>query len=351
MAPGYRARVLILAVAAFSIVAGILLLLRDTAFDRVFQKSRADKQLMEPVGSPVSPKVHMPEGSIVRSPTAVSSVETDGTATPSSLEYVLDHSVSDVDRLKVVDTLPKQQAPEITASLTQLLKSRDEDEALRNNVASKLRECGDPNLVSDLTTMLWDEKETPKWRNYCVQHLYQCYEDKPDPSILATLFKATEAGEKMVRICAVWSLALIAAPRYGNQPPDKATTEKIRTVALGALKEKDADFLITTSGVQSCARLGLKEALPDIRALASSNNTKPTSLRIAAVAALGDLKDTESIPLLERLSKEATGQLQSAAQLALKRINEAKGRGETTASPEPEAGKTSSDTVRMAPVR
>ena len=88
------------------------------------------------------------------------------------------------------------------------------------------------------------------------------------------------------------------------------------------MREKDAHFLITEAGVQSCARLGLTEALPEIRALAASNETKPEHLRIVSVAALGDLKDTESIPLLEQLSKTATGQLQSAARLALTRLSQ-----------------------------
>jgi len=241
-----------------------------------------------------------------------------------------------LSRMKVVDALPRAQPPKVLEALRSLLKEPGEDDALRNLVANKLRECGEPHLVSDLTEMLWDEKETPKWRNYCVQHLYQCYEDKPDPAILDTLFKAAETEEKMVRICAVWSLARVATPRDANKRPGTETLEKIRATALAALREKDAHFLIMTAGVQSCARLGLTEALPDIRVLASSNDTKPASLRIAAVAALGDLKDTESIPLLERLSKEATGQLQSAAELALKRLNEAKARGETTEPPGPE---------------
>jgi hypothetical protein len=241
--------------------------------------------------------------------------------TPFPISTIFDLTVTMVHRMKAVDSLTPQQASESVAHLTWLLLKNDENEALRNNIANKLRECGDPNLVSNLTTMLWNEQETPKWRNYCVQHLYQCYEDKPDPAILDTLFKAAECDEKMVRICAVWSLACVATPDDKAKVPDEETLKKIQTVALAALREKDAHFLITEAGVQSCARLGLNEALPEIRALAASNETKPEHLRIVSVAALGDLKDTESIPLLEKLSKDATGQLQSAARLALTRLS------------------------------
>jgi len=247
---------------------------------------------------------------------------------------IFDESTSAIERMKAVDALPRTQPPEALAALRSLLKDAGENEALRNNVANKLRECGDPNLVADLTAMLWDENETPKWRNYCVQHLYQCYADKPDPAVLDTLFQAAEADERMVRICAVWSLARVATPHDKSKAPGEETLSRTRALALLALREKDAHFLITTAGVQSCARLGMAEALPDIRALASSDGTKPVSLRIAAVAALGELKDTESLPLLERLSREAAGQLQLAARLALKRISEAEARGEATVPPE-----------------
>ena len=219
-------------------------------------------------------------------------------------------------------------------ALLMLLNKHGESEMLRNNAANKLRDLGEPTLVKNLTEMLRDEKETPKWRNYCVQQLYFSYVTAPNPSIVDTFFKASSCDEKMVRICAVWSLALVATPGDKSKTPDAETLKKIQAIALAALREKDTHFLITEAGVQSCARLGLTEALPDIRALASSDQTKPEHLRIVSVAALGDLKDTESTPLLERLSKEATGQLQSAAQLALKRINEAKAQDKIRESPE-----------------
>ena len=200
---------------------------------------------------------------------------------------------------------------------------RSRNETARNNAANELRRRDDPRLVDDLTRMLWDERETPKWRNYCVQHLSNCYEERPDSSILDTMFKAAESDEKVVKMCAIWSLARIATPRFGSTAIDEAKTERIRKLALAALHDENAHFLIRQTGVQSCARLGLTEALPDIRKIAVSEDTKPRHLRIVAVAALGELKDAESTALLERLAKAATGQLRAAAELALKRIREA----------------------------
>lgn len=42
-------------------------------------------------------------------------------------------------------------------------------EALHNSVVRKLLQCGEERLAPDFTEMLWDEGETPKWRNYCAQ--------------------------------------------------------------------------------------------------------------------------------------------------------------------------------------
>ena len=247
---------------------------------------------------------------------------------PFELASVFDESKDTIARMKAVDALGRDLSPEALSALRWLLKKPDADEALRNNVANRLRKCGEEHLVADLTEMAWDESETPKWRNYCVQHLYTCYEqgEEPDPTILDTLFRAavpTETSEKLVRICAVWSLACIATPRDKRKMPDEGTLARIHAAALDALREKDAYSLITTAGVQSSARLGLTEALPDIRRIAGNDNTKPTHLRVVAVAALGDLGDETDLPLLERLSSSAKGQLKGAAELALKRLDQA----------------------------
>jgi HEAT repeat protein len=224
---------------------------------------------------------------------------------------------------KQVDALSSRLDPDVVTELRSILNDSSEGELLRNNVANKLRQCGDGQLVADLARMYSDERETPKWRNYCVQHLYSAFENSRDPAILGTIFEAADpdrTDKKEVRICAVWSLARATTPRDKRKVLDNETLVRIRAVALDALREKEAHFLIRTAGVQSCARLGLTEALPDIRELAGDESTKPTHLRVVSIAALGDLGDETDVPLLERLSSSAKGQLKSAAALATKKI-------------------------------
>jgi len=239
---------------------------------------------------------------------------------PESLASAFDESRDLTDRMKAVDVLQGERTPEELTAIRWLLRKSDENEALRNSAARKLLECGDKHLAADLTEMLWADQETPKWRNYCVQFLKDCYDRDGDPAVLTAIFKAAEADEEKVRMCAVWSLARTATPRDKRKLPDDETLSRIRAVALDALREKNAHFLITTAGVQSCARLKLKEALPDVRKLASDKNTKPTHLRVVSLAALGDLGDDTDLQLLNRLATSATGQVKSAAALAATKI-------------------------------
>ena len=240
------------------------------------------------------------------------------------LAPAFDESKGIVQRMKAVEAVPRAQAQDTLAALRWLLRKRGENEGLRNIVANKLRECGEEHLVSDLTKMLWNEEETPKWRNYCVQQLYICYGQEPDPAIVDTLLRGAGCEETLVRICAIWSLSLIAS----EPPSSPELVSKARELALAGLRDEKAHFLIRTAGVHSCAQLELREALPGIRELAGSDDTKPTSLRVAAAAALGDLKDAESTPVLERLAKTASGQLQAAARIALRKIRGTEGTGD-----------------------
>ena len=70
---------------------------------------------------------------------------------PADLEAVFDGSADTIARMKAVDALHRGLSVDALSALRWLLRKPDEDEALRNNVANKLRQCGEPNLVADLT--------------------------------------------------------------------------------------------------------------------------------------------------------------------------------------------------------
>ena len=248
------------------------------------------------------------------------------TATPP--DATLDLPKGLADRMKAIDALGGDQPAEVLAEVRAVLLDRGEDEAVRNSAANRLRERGNARLVGDLTKMMRDPKESPKWRNYCVQHLYTCWEEAgaasrdgaTDDAIIKTLFEAAASEETLVRICAVWSLARAATCRDVKNRPDAETTARIRAEAMSALRDAGGGFLVREAGIQSCARLGLKEALAEVRALAADDATKPTHLRVVAIAALGDLGDCTDLALLHVVSASASGQLRAAADLAARKI-------------------------------
>ena len=217
--------------------------------------------------------------------------------------------------------LRSRDVAELTLSeLMTTLTDRTYSPTTRNNAANLLLNASDPSLAGELVRMLRDSSESATWRNYCLQFLCLSYLQNQRADVLEAMTEACGYDEPKISSCAVWSLARVATPRDRRKTPDGETVERIRAAALDALSEKDAHFLIRTAGVQSCGRLGLAEALPDIREIAGNDNTKPTHLRKVAAAALGDLGDDSDLPLLERLASSARGQLKSAAALALRKI-------------------------------
>jgi hypothetical protein len=75
----------------------------------------------------------------------------------------------------------------------------------------------------------------------------------------------------------------------------------VKELALAVLRDEKAHLLVRTGGAQSCGRMALTEAAPELRKLAESPQTE-ISLRTVAIAGLGQLNDEESRPLLMKLS-------------------------------------------------
>jgi len=84
------------------------------------------------------------------------------------------------------------------------------------------------------------------------------------------------------------------------------------------------DSRVRVSAVQSSARAGRDDLLPQIRRLATQHGM---AHREAAAWALGVLKDESAVPLLQRLAKEKPDQVRLAALVALDRLGNAEGRG------------------------
>jgi hypothetical protein len=233
--------------------------------------------------------------------------------------------------------------------------------ATRNDAANRLLNSGDPLLAGKLVSMLRDKAENLTWRNYCVQFLRGCYEQEatrtasPSGSSLKSgtgdgsgekeakksdrlsnqkvadaLFEASEYPEPELSSCGIWSLAQLASPKpWANTVPGAAKLNasllpaevdaRTRELALRALRDEKAHLLVRTGGVQSCARMGLSEAAPDLRTIAVDPKAD-LSIRTVAVAGLGQLKDEAARELLTQLSNDPSPRLKQAAQMALRAL-------------------------------
>ncbi|HEY3319894.1 MAG TPA: hypothetical protein VGP72_05395 [Planctomycetota bacterium] len=221
---------------------------------------------------------------------------------PAELAAVFNKKLSVAARMQAVDDVPSTaRSAETLAALRQCLWRRSENEGVRNNVADKLRGWQEEHLVKDLTAMLWDAQETPKWRNYCVQHLYTYFITFGDREILETLMEAAEDEENMVVAGALWSLARIASSRDASKLPDAKTTARIHEMCLTALRDENAEMLVRIAGVQSCACLRAPDALAVCRKLSEDTNPKSAYLRMVAIAAIGDLGDLDDADKLRAI--------------------------------------------------
>ena len=239
--------------------------------------------------------------------------------------------------------------------LRAIVSNPDCSPTARNNAANRLLNERDAKLAAELIRMLKDETESVTWRNYCVQFLRGCYQQKQEPVVIEALLGTCQSPTPELSSCALWSLAQLAAPTAltraplpGGEgegtlprPPLNAegengrhdacatsllppeATARVKELALAALRDEKAHLLVRTGGAQSCARMGLAESAPELRKLAESPQTD-ISLRTVAIAGLGQLKDKESRPLLTSLCADKTARIRQAAQMALQRLDAAK---------------------------
>ena len=222
---------------------------------------------------------------------------------PSELAAVFDKSQKPVARMKALDALPgSARSPESLAALRWLMWERKEDAGVRNSAAEKLREWDEEHIAGDLTAMLWDMQESARWRNDCVQRLYECYAESGQPEVLNTILDASLADEKTVVICALWSLARVATLSDEGKLPDNSVLERIHQSCLAALQDERAELLVRVAGVQSCAWMKLPETLAECRKIMQDDNPKAAYLRMVAVAAIGDLGDMNDAKVLHKLA-------------------------------------------------
>jgi len=183
-------------------------------------------------------------------------------------------------------------------------------------------------LGSLIVRMYNDRSLDMMWRDYCVQHFALYYEAKwPDGSP-----PQNNSESRMIRD-AFWAAALetdstitgsalIGMERLSRRYPEM-DKDAVAGYALSLAMTDTSPHATRTTALQVSAAMGCREVLPIAKRLARVG--KPTTVRMAAISALGELGSSAEIPLLQELFAAAdTIYVRTAAKAALERI-EARG--------------------------
>lgn len=227
-------------------------------------------------------------------------------------------AVSFNERLAAVHSLDIALTAAEIEALYRFLLSYDRDSLVKNDILNLLRSQQNraAGLMEILTTVYEDRQQDPPLRDYAVQHAALSY----DPStvqdrerIEALLWSAAGESNSAIAGTALLGLLRIGA---GRTTVDSA---KIADIALNIAANRSANDLARTTAIQVCGRLGQPRALATAKML--SDSTESISLRMAAIATLGDAGDSSQAATLRRLAAEPEARIQRAAESALERLS------------------------------
>lgn len=205
---------------------------------------------------------------------------------------------------------------------------------LVNEVMDSL--CQQSRPLSSLTDILigivYDKSKGIVVRDYAIQHFvnwiqpsYPNYSCETNPGkrkdIISTMVDAAGQSKESFSGTALEGLHLILLKRQQqNQEYDLLplpfSVEELHEVGVALATGDEVTDLARITALQVCAQRGFSEILPCARTIAS-NAAKPSSLRLSAIAAIGQLGTSEDLSLLENIQSEHNRQLEGAVNTAL----------------------------------
>ncbi len=285
-----------------------------------------------------APEVSSPKGGRIVSPVAIPAHRAlvgqslDGRDRPApaspSLAVVLagDSSLSYAQRLAVIHALPAEFTAEDHATLLLVVSeprsvpglSPTQSRAFKNDILNALgRQTSAARLeeIADiLRSMAVDPAQEPAMRDYALQHLASLGPTVDDGAIHLAAITGSEPA-----LAATALLHLLARERTGDLTAD--VRSHVAAAALRLAADPQVPETSRATALQACARLKLAESRPLAFELARSGDAS-LPLRIAAVAALGDLGgDVATRDYLAALVTGSEKRLRVPAQSALKRFS------------------------------
>lgn len=204
-------------------------------------------------------------------------------------------------------------------ALYYFIRSRPDDDynlVLKNDILNALRDQEFPPIeyASVMVHLFKIKSLNVTNRMYILQHLRPWYEEHSfdRETILPVFYEALSEIDSGIA-----GTALLALNSLRKDFPE-IDQNKISEAALEIAQADTQSILSRISAVQVCAKMNLADSQAIIRDLAQEN--LPTNLRIAAVAALGDIGTDEDIPILEKIITNEHKRYQKAARTAITKI-------------------------------
>ena len=195
-----------------------------------------------------------------------------------------------------------------------------------------------PNLSELLVSIANDKVEDSGIRDYAIQHMVDrlqpmgvrepCENDpKKRGAMLNTMLDAAGNASGDLAGTALQSLHLVLEARQyaeahklsSAQAPLSLAANRLRPLAVGLATATGAPMKTQMTALDVCAERGFSEALPVSRSIVKDQK-QPVTLRLSAIAALGELGDSSDEALLRSLGDGPDHQFLKAVQPALTRI-------------------------------
>lgn len=241
---------------------------------------------------------------------------------------------------KLTRTLPEGDAQALRLFLRSTLDGQanpidgDDFFALKNDVLDILvrQEAYPRGLAVDLAEMALDKSQDTVWRDYCVQYLADCHarltsgqEQTGNPSTVPTPQTEREAiltafeTALQERDSTLAGTALIGLEQV-SRSDDMVDRTVLSGIASDIALDDAASEASRITSLRVAALMGSGSVIQAARMLSQVGETE--TLRLAAVATLGDVGTAEDLELMQALSVTAETRMRPVLAGALKRLKE-----------------------------
>ena len=240
-------------------------------------------------------------------------------------------------RLTAVHNLGKSLSPKEIEALYWFLGNRLDKQAgldnlsfnaIKNDILDGLiaQQKLPPDLGDKLIQYFRDKTMDVTWRDYCVQHFSIYYETQwgrddanrltaPGRSeLMSAYYEAlAEPGNGIA------GTALVGLERLSTLYPE-INRQQLGEKALGLAKDGRSDVQTKIAAINVCGETGTSAILPMARINAQTAEVLP--LRLASIAAIGQVGTAEDRELLESLLAGTDNSVHKAATVALKKLGQ-----------------------------